>query len=617
MKAFSWTEAAHGAIVADGKRLEAAAHGPPPGAAPTIVMLHEGLGCVALWRDFPEKLAAATGWGVFAYSRAGYGKSDPVDLPRPLDYMTREARFSLPAILGAIGFQRGILFGHSDGASIAAIYGGEHSDERVEGLVLMAPHVFTEEPGLASIAEAQARLRDRRPARETRSISRPCRQRLPGLERRVARSKLQGLEHRGIRRSLAGSGALDPGRGRPVRNRRADPRDRSADARAGREPHPRGLPSFSPPRAAAGDARRRSQVLRRDFRKGSMTMLAARIHGHGGNEVLRLDELPIPERKPGDLMIRMVAGGLNRVDLYMRNSGAGITHRLPTILGLDGAGVVEEADAGSRFRAGDPVVIYPGQPCGACEFCERGEEVLCTRGRIFGEQVDGTFAEYVAAPEGSVLGKPDRVDFAQAASLSVAWLTAWRMIATKARLKAGETALIFGVGGSVSLAATQIAAAMGARTIVTSRDAAKLERARTFGAAESIHDMGGNIVEGVMTLTGGRGVDVVIENVGKAVWPAAMRSLVRGGRLVTCGATTGDDPSADLRRLFIRQLQIFGSTLGTRAEFAEMIDFVEEKRLVPHIDAVFALADVHAALDRLESGRQFGKIGLAIGNSGP
>ena len=296
----------------------------------------------------------------------------------------------------------------------------------------------------------------------------------------------------------------------------------------------------------------------------------------------------------------MIAGGLNRVDLYMRNSGAGITHRLPIVLGLDGAGVIEEADESAPYRAGDPVVIYPGQPCETCEFCRKGEEVLCARGRIFGEQVDGTFAEFVCAPVGSVMRKPEPLDFVRAASLSVAWLTAWRMIATKARLEPGELVLIFGVGGSVSLAATQIASAIGARTIVTSRDATKLERARKFGAAETVHDTGGNVVDRVMEITGKRGVDVVIENVGKAVWPSAMRALVRGGRLVTCGATTGDDPSADLRRLFIRQLQIFGSTLGTRAEFTELLGFIEEKRLIPHIDAVFPLADIHAALDRLE-----------------
>ena len=155
MKAFSWSEDAHGAIVADGKRLEAAAFGAPPDAAPTIVLLHEGLGCLALWRDFPQRLAEATGFGVFVYSRAGYGRSDPIALPRPLDYLSREARFSLPLVLGSIGFQRGVLVGHSDGASIAAIYAGERDDERVKGLVLMAPHLFTEPAGLASIAEAK------------------------------------------------------------------------------------------------------------------------------------------------------------------------------------------------------------------------------------------------------------------------------------------------------------------------------------------------------------------------------------------------------------------------------------------------------------------------------
>jgi pimeloyl-ACP methyl ester carboxylesterase len=152
--AFPWIPGVRGEVVADGKRLEAASYGPPPDQAPTIVMLHEGLGCVALWRDFPQKLAAATAHGVFAYSRAGYGGSERIPLPRPLDYMSREARFSLPAVLDAIGFRRGILLGHSDGASIAAIYAGESADERIEGLVLMAPHMFTEAPGLASIAEA-------------------------------------------------------------------------------------------------------------------------------------------------------------------------------------------------------------------------------------------------------------------------------------------------------------------------------------------------------------------------------------------------------------------------------------------------------------------------------
>jgi pimeloyl-ACP methyl ester carboxylesterase len=155
MTAFRWIEGVGDEVLACGKRLEAVAYGPAPGQAPTIVMLHEGLGCIALWRDFPAKLAAATGHGVFAYSRAGYGGSERIDLPRPLDYMNLEARFSLPAVLEAIGLERGILLGHSDGASIAAIYAGEHADERIKGLILMAPHVFTEEMGLAAIADAR------------------------------------------------------------------------------------------------------------------------------------------------------------------------------------------------------------------------------------------------------------------------------------------------------------------------------------------------------------------------------------------------------------------------------------------------------------------------------
>jgi pimeloyl-ACP methyl ester carboxylesterase len=155
MIAFPWIEGVGDEVFADDKHLEAVAYGLRPDEVPTIVMLHEGLGCVASWRDFPQKLAAATGCGVFAYSRAGYGESERIDLPRPLDYMSREARLSLPVVLDAIGIEQGILLGHSDGASIAALYAGDHSDERIKGLILMAPHVFTEEMGLTSIAEAR------------------------------------------------------------------------------------------------------------------------------------------------------------------------------------------------------------------------------------------------------------------------------------------------------------------------------------------------------------------------------------------------------------------------------------------------------------------------------
>lgn len=342
------------------------------------------------------------------------------------------------------------------------------------------------------------------------------------------------------------------------------------------------------------------------------SMRAAMLTGHGGNEFVTIGERPLPCRRPGEVLVRMRASGLNRVDLYMRNSGAGITHELPMVMGLDGAGTVEEADPGSRFAPGDPVVLYPVRTCGRCEFCLRGEEVLCTSARYLGEHIDGTLAEFVCVPEENLVPKPEHLDWVEAASLCVAGLTAWRMIHTKGQVKQRDTVLVFGIGGSVSLAALQLLAASGIRTIVTSRGQAKLDAAFQLGAFAGIRTDSAHFVDEVMQLTGGRGVDLVIENVGKAVWPLAMRALVRGGRIVTCGATSGDDPSADLRRLFIRQLQVLGSTLGTRLELAELAEFMSRHQVRPHIDSVYPLGGIHEAFDRMEAGQQFGKIGITF-----
>ena len=211
MASFAWSDGASGAVTIGGARLETLTLGPSPDEAPTLVMLHEGLGCVALWRDFPQKLAQATGFGVFVYSRAGYGASDPVPLPRPLDYMTREARETLPPLFDAIGLERGVLVGHSDGASIAAIYAGSVADFRVRGLVLIAPHVFTEASGLKSIAAARVAYETGDLRRRLAQISSRRRRRLPRLERRLARSGIQILEHRRRRRLLARAGPRPPG----------------------------------------------------------------------------------------------------------------------------------------------------------------------------------------------------------------------------------------------------------------------------------------------------------------------------------------------------------------------------------------------------------------------
>ncbi len=344
-----------------------------------------------------------------------------------------------------------------------------------------------------------------------------------------------------------------------------------------------------------------------------MSMKAAYLTGHGGNEVVTVGERPLPPRATGEVRVRLHAATLNRVDLYMRDSGAGITHRLPQILGLDGAGVIDEIDAADPLlQPGQRVLLHPGMACGRCEFCLRGDDVLCARYQLIGEHRDGTFAQYVTVPARNVLPLPDGWSFAEGAALGVNHLTAWRMLVTQARLQPWETVLIFGIGGGVSLAGLQIAKMIGARAIVTSRDDGKLERALQMGADAAVNGRTEDVAKRVLALTGGRGVDVVLENVGAAVWPAALKSLVRGGRIVTCGATSGDQPGADLRRVFIRQLQIYGSTLGDLREFRDLLGVCERGLLKPQIESRWPLQQLHAALDRLDAAEQFGKIAIEI-----
>jgi NADPH:quinone reductase-like Zn-dependent oxidoreductase len=341
-------------------------------------------------------------------------------------------------------------------------------------------------------------------------------------------------------------------------------------------------------------------------------MKAIFIDGHGGNEVVQVGERPMPQRQAGEVLLRMQASTLNQVDLYMRNSGVGITHQLPQTMGIEGFGHVAECDADSGFKVGDAVVVHPSISCGQCEFCQRGDDVLCTRISFIGEHRDGAWSEYLAVPARNVLRAPSYLTAVEAASLAVTHLTAWRMLVTQGQLKAGQTVLVFGIGGGVSVAALQLAKAMGASVIVTSRHTHKLERARDMGAELGIHTPTEDVVKSVMASTGKRGVDLVIENVGEAVWGDAMKSLVRGGRLVTCGATSGDQPRADLRRIFIRQLQIFGSTLGNLREFKDLLVFCEQHQIRPVIDRVFPMDQVHEALNAMSRAEQFGKMCLDL-----
>ena len=344
-------------------------------------------------------------------------------------------------------------------------------------------------------------------------------------------------------------------------------------------------------------------------------MKAIYIDGHGGNEVVHVGERPTPQRQAGEVLVRMQASSLNQVDLYMRNSGAGITHQLPQTMGIEGFGHVAECDGGSGFSVGDAVVIHPSISCGQCEFCKRGDDVLCTRISFIGEHRDGAWSDYLSVPVSNVLSAPSYLSAVEAAALAVTHLTAWRMLVTQGQLKAGQTVLVFGIGGGVSVAALQLAKAMGAQVLVTSRHAHKLERAKDIGADLGIQTPNEDVVKSVMTFTGKRGVDLVIENVGEAVWGDAMKSLVRGGRLVTCGATSGDQPPADLRRIFIRQLQIMVSTLGNLQEFKDLLAFCEQHHIRPVIDRVYPMDQVHEALDVMSRAEQFGKIALTLNES--
>lgn len=337
-------------------------------------------------------------------------------------------------------------------------------------------------------------------------------------------------------------------------------------------------------------------------------MKAAILTGHGGNEVVDYGDFPTPEPKHGNVLVKMKAAALNRVDLYMRDSGAGITHEIPMVMGIDGVGVVEEAHPSNGFQKGDPVIIYPDEHCGQCRYCQAGEQAFCLKVAILGEHRHGTLGEYLSISARCLLPKPENLSFDEAACLPVAYLTAWRMIFTRAQVRPGQTVLIHGIGGGVSLAALQLCKIAGAHVIVTSSSDEKLARAKTMGADQGINYTRDPVAKTVLAATDRLGVDVVIENVGNSTWGDSLRSVTRGGKVVVCGATTGGDAPADLQRVFVRQIQILGSTLGNIMELRQLIQAVAQNKIKPVIDSTYNLDQIHAALDAMDKGQQFGKI---------
>ena len=343
-------------------------------------------------------------------------------------------------------------------------------------------------------------------------------------------------------------------------------------------------------------------------------MKAVRMHGYGGLDQLFYEDAPQPKiTQPDEVIVRLEAAAINHIDIWNRMGTTGVALSLPHILGADGAGIVSEAgEEVASLKPGDAVCLYPPTGCGHCEFCLTDRDFMCIRLRALGERLEGTYAQYVKLPARNCFPIPAGLSFEEAAAFPLVFITLWRMIVTNAGLKPGETLLIVGIGGGVASATLQVAKKLGARVIVTSGSDEKLERAKSLGADHGINHRAQDFAQAAGQWTGGRGVDVVLDCVGGEVWPKSLASLARGGRLVTCGATAGGQPLDDLTAIFSKQLKIYGSTLGSRQEFRQLLSFLGVSRIKPVIDSVFPLEEAAAAQHRLEEAKQFGKIVLRI-----
>ncbi|MBI5365479.1 MAG: zinc-binding dehydrogenase [Planctomycetes bacterium] len=342
-------------------------------------------------------------------------------------------------------------------------------------------------------------------------------------------------------------------------------------------------------------------------------MRAVRIHEHGGPEKLVLDEVPAPLARSGEALIRVRAASVNHLDLFVRRGMPGVRVDLPRILGADAAGEIEAVGPDvTSVKPGQRVCVNPGISCGHCEFCHRGEGSLCLTYSLLGEHGNGTYAEYLVVPARNCQEIPDSMDWVQAAAAPLAFLTAWRMLVTRAHVQPGEDVLILGAGAGVGSAAIQIARLCGARVLVTAGTPTKCERARQLGADFVINHCDQDFEAEVRRITAKRGVDVVIDYVGKDTWAKSLRCARRGGRIVTCGATTGFDPVEDLRHIFYRQISILGSTMGSPEEFRAVMSCIFRGRLRPVVYRTFPLEEAAAAHRLLESREPFGKLVLVL-----
>jgi len=338
-------------------------------------------------------------------------------------------------------------------------------------------------------------------------------------------------------------------------------------------------------------------------------MKVARIYQHGGPDVLQYEDAPEPQIKANQILVRVRACALNHLDLFVRNGIPGMKFQMPHVLGSDIAGeVVQVGELCERVQVGWRVLLSPGLSCRQCPECVSGRDNFCRRYTMFGYAVDGGNTELLAAPEYTAIRIPGDLSFEEAAATPLVFLTAWHMLLGRAQLKAGEDVLVLAASSGVGSAAIQIAKLFHCRVIATAGGSEKMAKAKELGADYVLDHYQQDISAEVRKITEKRGVDVVFEHVGQATWQKSLESLALGGRLVTCGATTGFDARLDLRFLFSRQWSLLGSFMGSMGELHEVLKFVFRRELKPVIDKVYPLSEIRAAHERLERKEQFGKV---------
>ncbi len=342
-------------------------------------------------------------------------------------------------------------------------------------------------------------------------------------------------------------------------------------------------------------------------------MKAVRFHRHGGPEVLEYEEAPDPAASGDEALVRVRACALNHLDLWARNGLPSVEIPLPHISGCDISGVVERVPAEEKwFRNGDEVIVNPGIGCGRCEKCLMGRDDQCRYYTILGYGTDGGFAELVKVPRTNLIKKPEGMSFVDAASFPLVFLTAYHMVVTKAGVGAGDTVLVLGANSGVGSAAIQVAKLHGAEVIATAGGPEKAEKARRLGADHVVDHYKQDVLAEARKLTGKRGVDVVVEHVGKATWDKSVKALAKGGRLVLCGATTGADAVTDLRYVYNKELTIYGSFMASKGELLRVVELFKAGKLRTVVDSTFPLQNAREAEDRLEKSEHFGKVVLTV-----